>query len=90
LFFTKVRPLKTPRRRKFSVSHDPADATIDARAVWYQSLTYDERLRILADAQRLIWDLNGGRMPRKLDVQRISDRCEVLELPQSVRRQKRR
>lgn len=73
------------------VSHDPQAGSLEARARWFQSLTDIERLEWLAAHQQLAWDMNGGRMPRKhYDARALSERCEVLELPQSPVRGHRR
>ena len=65
----------TPR-----VSHDRKDETPEAKALWFQSLSVQERLELFEEITELALELNPG-LANGSDAETPSERLRVLTLP---------
>jgi len=62
------------------ISHSREDETPEAKALWFQSLSVEERMELLCEWTDLILENNPGILERK-SAQPITGRVRVLELP---------
>jgi hypothetical protein len=60
-----------------SVSHDRKDETIEAKALWFRSLTLDERMEMLCTFTELLLMANPKIVEQK-DAEPIEGRVRVL------------
>jgi len=65
----------TPR-----VSHDRKDETPEAKALWFQSLSVQERLELFEEITELALELNPG-LANGSDAETPSQRLRVLKFP---------
>ena len=65
----------TPR-----VSHDRKDETQEAKALWFQSLSVQERLELFEEITELALELNPG-LANGSDAETPSQRLRVLKFP---------
>ena len=65
----------TPR-----VSHDRQDESFEAKALWFQSLTVQERLELFDEITELALELNPA-LANGSDAETPSQRLRVLSLP---------
>ncbi len=49
-----------------SISHSRSDETIEAKAIWFQSLSLEERMALLCEYTDLALSVNPGLMERKV------------------------
>ena len=63
-----------------SISHSRQEETPEAKALWFQSLSVEERMELLCEWTDLILENNPGILERK-SAQPITGRVRVLELP---------
>ena len=61
------------------ISHDRADESIEAKARWFQSLTVEERMRLLCAFTDLILE-NNPRIAEVGRAQPIPGRIQILSL----------
>ena len=60
-----------------SISHDRSEESIEAKARWFQSLSYEQRAEVLRQFTDLILSVNPKIMEQK-DVKPIEGRILVL------------
>ncbi len=65
---------------KGSVSHDRAEETPEAKARWFQSLSFEERARLLDEFTELAFALNPHIADRK-DAEQTRKGVRILRLP---------
>ena len=63
-----------------SISHSRQEETPEAKALWFQGLSVEERMELLCEWTDLILENNPGILERK-SAQPITGRVRVLELP---------
>ncbi len=61
----------------FSISHDRSEESLEAKALWFQSLSIEERMELLCAFTDLILTLNPGVVEQK-DAQPVAGRVLVL------------
>jgi len=62
------------------VSHDRKDETPEAKALWFQSLSVQERLELFEEITELALELNPG-LANGSDAETPSQRLRVLKFP---------
>jgi hypothetical protein len=62
-----------------SVSHDRRQESLEAKAVWFQSLSLEERMDVFVAFTNLILENNPGIVKKK-PLPRASDRVRVISL----------
>ena len=62
------------------ISHDREEETLEAKALWFQSLTLSERIDLLCQFTDLVLE-NNPRITETADAQSPSERIRVLSLP---------
>ena len=62
------------------VSHDRKDETPEAKALWFQSLSVQERLELFEEITELALELNPA-LANGSDAETPSERLRVLTLP---------
>ena len=67
---------------KGSVSHDRAEETPEAKARWFQSLTFEDRAQLLCDFTELAFALNP-RIADTKDAEQTRKGVRILALPRS-------
>ena len=60
-----------------TISHDRQEETIEAKALWFQSLSLQERMDLLCAYTDMILEVNPGIMEQK-DAEPIEGRILVL------------
>jgi hypothetical protein len=63
-----------------SVSHEWAEETPEAKARWFQSLTFEERAQLLCEFTELAFALNP-RIADTKDAEQTRKGVRILELP---------
>ena len=63
-----------------SISHDRQDETIEAKVLWFRSLTIEERMDIFTEFTEFLLAINPDLMKKK-DVQPIKGRIQIISLP---------
>jgi len=62
-----------------SVSHDRRQESLEAKAVWFQSLSLEERMDVFVAFTNLILE-NNPSIVKKKPLPRASDRVRVISL----------
>jgi hypothetical protein len=65
---------------ELGISHDRSDESLDAKAHWFQSLTPEERMEILAEWTEMVLQ-NNPRLIGVKDAIPVEGRIRVLDLP---------
>ena len=60
-----------------SISHDRSEESIEAKALWFQSLSLDERMQLLCSYTDMILAINPKIVEQK-DAQPVAGRVRVL------------
>ena len=63
-----------------SVSHNRADETIEAKALWFQSLSISERMDLFCSVTDLAVELNPDLLDKK-DAQSTDGNIQILSRP---------
>lgn len=63
-----------------SISHDRQEETIESKALWFQSLSLEERMDLLCTYTDLILEVNPAIVEQK-DAEPIEGRVLVLSKP---------
>jgi hypothetical protein len=63
-----------------SISHDLEDESFEAKALWFQSLTIEERLELFDEITEMALELNPD-LANGTDAETPSERLRVLTLP---------
>jgi hypothetical protein len=64
----------------YGVSHDREDESLEAKALWFQGLTVEERLELFDEVTGLALELNH-ELANGTDAETPSERLRVLTLP---------
>jgi hypothetical protein len=64
----------------YGVSHDREDESLEAKALWFQGLSMEERLELFDEVTELALELNP-ELANGTDAETPSERLRVLTLP---------
>ena len=61
-----------------TISHDRAEETAEAKALWFQSLSLEERMDLLCELTNLILEANPKVLEKKAHARSSAGRVRVL------------
>jgi hypothetical protein len=63
---------------KATVSHDRREETPEAKALWFQSLSVEDRMDLLCELTNMVLEVNPAVLERKKNARPSSGRVRVL------------